>query len=195
MTLRIHHMLSSQGRKYRIAFTPFNVCWTRVPDTIAAFWHQRVGWHRHLSECVTIHRKMLAQRGGGAVGWIGLPNLAVVEFIAPVMVMLGLAFGFVAAWLGIISFASQFVLLGLVLALELVVSGASLFLEEVAFNTYDARGLFTLICAALLEAFGFRQLATLANFWGVIVWLRAPPIRGRKDVPSWNVRPYEPPTR
>jgi cellulose synthase/poly-beta-1,6-N-acetylglucosamine synthase-like glycosyltransferase len=195
MTLRIHHMLSSLKRKYRVAFTPFNVCWTRVPDTIGAFWHQRVGWHRHLSECVAIHRNMWARRGGGVVGWIGLPNLAVVEFIAPVMVMLGLAFGFVAAWLGILSFSSQFVLLGLVLALELVVSGASLFLEEIAFNTYDARGLITLVCAALLEAFGFRQLATLANFWGVIVWLRARPIRGRKDAPSWNVRPYEPPTR
>ncbi len=192
MTLRIHHMLRKQRRPYRIAFTPFNVCWTRVPDSIGAFWNQRVGWHRHLSECVTIHRSMLAHRRTGAVGWVGLPYLIVVEWISPVMVLLGLAFGFVAAWLGFLSFTSQYILLALVLSLELLVSAAALFLDQLSFNTYDERELFTLIGAAVLEAFGFRQLACLANLGGFIAWLTSRPIRGRRDVPSWNVTPYEP---
>jgi cellulose synthase/poly-beta-1,6-N-acetylglucosamine synthase-like glycosyltransferase len=192
MTLRVHHMLSKQGRKYRIAFTPFNVCWTRVPDTVCAFWKQRVAWHRHLSECVTIHRGMVGDRRTGVMGWLSLPYLIVVEWIAPVMVLLGLAFGFAAAWLGILSWSSQYVLLALILALELLVSAAAIFLDEISFNTYDVRELFMLICASLFEAFGFRQLACVANFGGLVAWITCRPIRGRRDVPSWNVARYEP---
>lgn len=195
MTLRIHHMLRKEGRKYRIAFTPFNVCWTRVPDSIGAFWKQRVGWHRHLSECVTIHRRMIAHRRTGVMGWIGLPYLVVVEWIAPLMVLLGLAFGFIAAGLGFLSFTSQYILLALVLSLQLVVSAAALLLDELSFNTYDVRELFLLIGAAVFEPFGFRQLACLANFTGFMEWLTSRPIRGRRDVPSWNVTPYEPTVR
>src|SRR6201999_3924937 len=116
------------------------------------------------------------------------PNLVVVEWLSPLMVVAGLIFGFAVAALGWLSFPSQFALLALLLALQLLVSASALLLDVCSFNTYDTRELLMLVAAAVLEPFGFRQLACLANLGGLCAWFTARPIRGRREVPSWNVR-------
>ena len=74
MTLRMHSYCISKGRPYRVAFTSYPVCWTQVPDTLKALYQQRRGWHRHLSECMLIHRRMLFG-SGGFFSWITMPYL------------------------------------------------------------------------------------------------------------------------
>ena len=62
MTMRMHHMMRAQRRPYRVAFTPFILCWTMVPSTLEALWKQRVGWHRHLGEALSVHRRLCSRR-------------------------------------------------------------------------------------------------------------------------------------
>jgi len=192
MTLRVHHMLRKRRQPYRVAFTPFIVCWTEVPRTVREIWRQRVSWHRHVSECMTIHRRMLFGRWTGSVGWISFPYFVLCEWLAPLMVVLGFAFGFVAAYFGFLSYTLQYILLGLVFTLSLAVSAAAILLDELSFNTYSPRDLFALFVSAFLEQIGYRQLVTLANLGGLAMWVNRAPIRGKRSVPSWNVPAYDP---
>ncbi len=192
MTLRVHHLMRSRRQPYRVAFTPFTVCWTRVPDTLGELWNQRTMWHRHVSECVTIHRAMMFGRSMGLVGWLGFPYLVLGEWIAPLMVVFGIAFGFTAAYLGFLSYYSQFVLLGLVFALGLAICTAAILLDELSFNTYSVKDLLILLVSSGLEFFGFRQFVTAANFVGLWAWLIGIPLRGCPAPPGWRLPPYKP---
>lgn len=192
ITLRIHHMLRNRGTPYRIAFTPFIVCWTRVPDTLEELWGQRVSWHRHVSECVTIHRSMLWRTSMGLIGRLGFPYMVIGEWISPFMLVFGLAFGFITAALGFLSYYSQEVLLALVFALGLAICAAAIFLDELSFNTYSAGELLLLLGATFLEFFGFRQFVTAANFAGLWAWLTGKPLRGKPAPPGWRLPRYDP---
>lgn len=192
ITLRVHHYLHAMRRPYEISFTPFIVCWTRVPDTLSELWNQRVTWHRHVSECVTIHRGMLFKSSMGFVGKLGFPYMVIGEWISPFMVLSGIVFGFVAAYLGFLSYYSQFVLLGLVFALGLAICAASIFLDELSFNTYSVADLIRLLIASPLEFFGFRQFVTVANFAGLWAWLVGKPLRGKPARPGWRLPPFRP---
>ena len=192
VTLRIHHLMHARRTKYRIAYTPFIVCWTRVPDTLRALWNQRITWHRHISECMTIHRAMFMRRSMGNVGMFGFPLLLLGEWISPFMVAAGIAFGLIAAYLGFLSYYSQFVLLGLVFALGLAICTAAILLDELSFNTYSVPDLMILLVASVCEFFGFRQFVTIANFVGLWAWLVGRPMRGKPAVPGWRLPAYEP---
>lgn len=195
MTLRVHHFMRKERRGYRIAFTPFIVCWTRVPDTLAELWKQRTSWHRHVSECVTIHRQLFMGSSTGTVGWLAFPYMLVGEWLAPCMIAFGLAFGVVAAYLGFLSYLSQYILLGLVFALGLAISMAAILLDELSFNTYSVRELLLLLVSSLVEFFGYRQFVTAANLIGLWQWLVGAPIRGLPTRAGWRLHRYDPTRR
>ncbi len=192
MTIRLHHFLRKTRRRYRIAFTPFIVCWTRVPDTLGELWRQRNSWHRHVSECVTIHRRLFAAASTGTVGWLAFPYMVIGEWSSPFMVAFGITFGFVAAYLGFLSYISQVVLLALVFALGLAICMAAILLDELSFNTYSFRELLILLAASICEFFGYRQFVTLANFVGLWQWLRGAPLRGKPGILGWRLPLYDP---
>lgn len=192
MTLRVHHLYRSTGRPYRIAFTPFVVCWTRVPSTLRELWGQRVSWHRHVSECMTIHRDLFLRPSAGTVGMLAFPYLAFGEWLAPLAVIFGIGFGCAAAWLGFISWSSQAILLALVFALGLAETLASMLLDEFSFNTYRFGDVVRLLGSSLWEFCGYRQFLTVANFVGLIHWARGAPLRGKPARPGWELAPYRP---
>ena len=99
MTMRVHNYCISMRRPYRIAFTPYPVCWTDVAPTLQALYNQRKGWHRHLCECVTIHRRMLFGRGG-FFSWVTMPYFVFFEWLAPLIVSGGILFSIAGAFLG-----------------------------------------------------------------------------------------------
>lgn len=193
MTIRVHHYMRALGRPYRIAFTPYPVCWTMVPDTLTALWKQRVGWHRHLSEVVTIHRRLLFRRGSGLIGWLSLPVLALFEWLAPVVVLLGICFGAVTLYYGVLSLWSQVVLLLLVFALALTVSVTAVLLNETSFSTYYGDGMLRLLFFTLVENIGYRQFGTLANLSGIVRWMFNRRVQ-RRRVCGPFVHAYDPST-
>lgn len=192
MTLRVHHMLLRQRKPYRVAFTPYPVCWTLVPDSLGQLYHQRKLWHRHLSECVSIHRRLFF--GSGALGWMTMPYLAFFEWMAPLVVTFGLAFSFVGMYFHFLDWYSQVVLLGLVIVLAILVSVVTIMLDEISFTAYRLRDIWALLVTALAENIGYRQFVGFANLMGFMAWFFRRPYRGRKP-PGVFVKAYNPITK
>jgi cellulose synthase/poly-beta-1,6-N-acetylglucosamine synthase-like glycosyltransferase len=191
MTLRMHNYCIHTGRPYRIAFTPFPVCWTDVPENPRVLYNQRKGWHRHLSECMMIHRRMLFG-SGGFFSWITMPYLFFFEWLAPLVIVFGISFSVVAAVLGFIDWGSQAWLMLLVLLLATLGSVISILLDEMSFTAYDLTAIGPLFIATLLENFGYRQFVLVANFMGLMAWLFRRPARGSAKYPGLFVPTWRP---
>jgi cellulose synthase/poly-beta-1,6-N-acetylglucosamine synthase-like glycosyltransferase len=191
MTMRVHNYCISTGRAYRVAFTPYPVCWTDVPATPSALYKQRKGWHRHLCECVTIHRRMLFG-GGGFFSWITMPYFVFFEWLAPIVVPLGVVFAVVGGFLGILDIAAQLWLLALVFMLAMFGSIVSILLDEISYTSYGLSEVWDLFVVALLENFGFRQFVMLANLAGFMDWLFRRPIKGNDRFPGPFVKAWRP---
>src|SRR5581483_2201206 len=160
ITMRVHHLMRSRRLPYRIAFVPYPVCRTRVPDTVRALYRQRKGWSRHVAECVTIHRRLL---GRGVVGAAALPYLIVFEWLAPVFVASGLVFIVLGLIFGILNLHEQVAVLALVLILAIGMSLVSVLLDQVSNNVYGGRLDWPLFGALVLENLGYRQVVWLAG--------------------------------
>ncbi len=181
ITMRVHHLMRSRRVPYRIAFVPFPVCRTHVPDTVRSLYRQRKGWSRHVAECVTIHRRLL---GRGVVGAAALPYLILFEWLAPVIVAFGLAFIVLGLVTSFLSFYAQVVVLALVLTLAIVMSLVSVLLDQVTYNVYGGRLDWPFFGALVLENLGYRQLVWLAGLAGIWAWFWRRPVRpGAPAVP------------
>ncbi len=191
ITMRVHNYCISTGRAYNIAFTPYPVCWTDVAPTLRVLYNQRKGWHRHLCECVTIHRRMLFG-GGGFFSWVAMPYYVFFEWLAPVIVTGGVVFSIVGAVLGFLDVRAQIWLLALVLMLALFGSIVSILLDEISFAAYGLGEVWQLLIAALLENFGYRQFVMLASLAGFAAWLFRRPIRGSTKYPGPFVEAWRP---
>jgi cellulose synthase/poly-beta-1,6-N-acetylglucosamine synthase-like glycosyltransferase len=191
MTLRVHNYCISTGRPYRISFAPYPVCWTDVPPNFKVLIHQRQGWHRHLSECVMIHRRMLFGAGGW-FSWVTMPYLVFFEWLAPVILTFGLLFSVFGAVAGFLDISAQWWLLALVMILANLGSIIAILLDEISFTAYKMSDVWKLFAAALLENFGYRQIVTYANLLGFLNWLFHRPIRGSKKYPGIFVRAWKP---
>jgi cellulose synthase/poly-beta-1,6-N-acetylglucosamine synthase-like glycosyltransferase len=191
MTIRVHHLMRRTKRPYRVAFTPFPVCWTMVPDTWSALWKQRVGWHRHLSEVLFIHRRLLLRPGSGVIGWAAIPYLFAFEWFSPLAVVLGIGFGAVCLAYGFLSIWSQIVLLLLMLGLAVVQSVGAIILDELSFDTYRSGEVRKLLLSTVFDNFGFRQFVTLANLAGISRWVLKRQAQGRRLIGP-GVQPYDP---
>ncbi len=189
MTLRAHNMMRKQKRPYNIAFAPYPVCWTSVPSTFGELYRQRKSWHRHLAECMVIHRNLLF--GGGVIGWLTMPYLMFAEFLAPAAVLFGLLFAVVALYFHFINIYANLLLLGLVVVLSILISLLSILLDQLSYRTYRS-SLWPLLSASVLDFF-FRQFIFVANLSGLFAWLFRRPFHGRKgSPPGINVAAYRP---
>ena len=191
MTLRVHNYCISTGRPYRVAFSPYPVCWTDVPSSLAVLYNQRKGWHRHVCECVMIHRRMLFG-SGGMFSWVTMPYFVFFEWLAPVMILFGVSFSIVGASMGFLDWATQWWLLALVFVLAIMGSVVSILLDEISFTAYRLSEVWVLFIAAFLENFGYRQFVTIANFAGMMAWLFRQPIRGSTKLPGIMVPAWSP---
>ncbi|MGC8486066.1 MAG: glycosyltransferase [Candidatus Baltobacteraceae bacterium] len=194
MTLRVHNYCITTGQPYRIAFSPFPVCWTDVPASPKVLYNQRKGWHRHLSECVMIHRKLLFGNGG-VFSWVTMPYLVFFEWLAPVVVIGGVLFSLLMAALGYLDWSTQWWLLSLVFVLAMFGSIISILLDEISFTAYRLSQVWVLFVAALLENFGYRQFVMVANLSGLLAWAFRRPVRGNTKYPGIFVAPWVPKRR
>jgi cellulose synthase/poly-beta-1,6-N-acetylglucosamine synthase-like glycosyltransferase len=174
ITIRVHQLMRSWRVPYRVAFMPYPVCQTHVPDTIRSLYRQRKGWSRHVAECVTIHRRLL---GRGAVGAAAFPYLIVFEWLAPVCVAFGLVSIVFGLAIGFLNLYAQVLLLTLVFIVAILMSLVSVLLDQVSYNVYGGRLSWPLFGALVLENLGYRQLVWLAGLAGIWAWFWRRPVR------------------
>lgn len=173
LVLRLHRMLRSQKRDFRIQFVPDPICWTDAPEDLKTLASQRRRWQQGLFECLVDNRRMLLNPRYGTVGMLSLPWFWLFEAAAPVIEVAGYLF-FAIGWaFGAIDPVAALVFVALALSTGLLISASSLLLEEISFHVYTRRGDFVrLVAAIVLENFGYRQLTLLWRLQGMWRYLR-----------------------
>lgn len=172
LVVRLHRTMIEAKRPYRISYVPDPICWTEVPETLKVLGSQRVRWQRGLAESLWRHRSLLFRRGGGAACWLSYPYLLVFELFEPLVEIGGLLFFFVCAWTGQIDWRSAVLFLALVLVLGLLQTVNAILLEEASYRNFrSTKQILTLIAAALVESFGYRQLNTWWRLKGLVLWM------------------------
>ncbi len=171
--------IESRG-PHRVEFIPDPVAWTEVPESLRVLSRQRDRWHRGLADVLWRHRGLLFNPRYGSLGLLAFPYFLFVELLAPVVEVLGI-FGLVAGFaIGAVNvrFAILFMLAAYGLGLAMTV--LTLALEEWNYRGYGGlRERLLLLCFALLEPLGYRQLTAIWRIRGLVKYLR-----GRTD---WGV--------
>lgn len=158
LLLRVYRHIYDRGRGERIGFIPDPVSWTQVPGAWPSLSRQRTRWSQGLAEALFMHRGAMANPRYGRVGLLLLPYLLVFELLGPLVEIAGIAAIALGLAVGLLNVPFAILFLLVAVAYSLVVSLASLALEEFAFFRYGRwRDLLWFVIAALIEQFGFRQ--------------------------------------
>jgi cellulose synthase/poly-beta-1,6-N-acetylglucosamine synthase-like glycosyltransferase len=172
LVVRLHRILSRDGRPYRIVFAPEPVCWTEVPERLATLRNQRIRWQRGLCESLWLNKALLFSRRGGCAGWVAFPFTLVFECLSPIVEALGWVYfggGYLAGYVDF-EFAAAFLLVNVGFGTLLSVS--SLLLDEVSYHTYpQQRQILVLLIAAFAENLGYRQLTVYWRLIGLLRWV------------------------
>jgi len=173
LVIRLHRIARENKRAYKIVFVPTPVCWTEVPDSWKSLAVQRKRWQRGWVESMWKHRGMLFNPKFGVVGCFGMPYLLFLEILGPtievtgyVITILGLLIGFISLTTALLFFIGS-VLFGTMISISAVL------LEEFTTRRYaHPLDLASLIWAALVENFGYRQTNAIWRFSGIFQALR-----------------------
>ncbi|MBV9767988.1 MAG: glycosyltransferase family 2 protein [Bryobacterales bacterium] len=173
LVIRLHRISREKKRDYKIVFVPTPVCWTEVPDSWKNLGIQRRRWQRGGLESMWRHRGMLFNPKFGVVGCFGMPYLLLLEILGPcvevtgyVITVIGLVIGFISLTTALLFFIGS-VLFGTMISISAVL------LEEFTTRRYaHPLDLASLIVAAFVENFGFRQVNALWRFAGILEVLR-----------------------
>ena len=168
LVVRMHRHLREQQKPYRIYFLPDPVCWTEVPESMAALGGQRNRWQRGLIESLLLHRKMLFNPRYGAIGLFAVPYFFLFEMLAPLIELLGLFVVSASYATGLLDIEFFVLFLAVAILLGAVLTTGTLVLEELTFRRYsETRELLKLIAAAFAENLGYRQLTM---WWRIKGW-------------------------
>src|SRR5262249_44326897 len=130
-------------------------------------------WQRGLIEMMRKHRGMIGRRKYGPVGLFALPYFVVFELFGPILEVFGyLAFALtIIVGIGSPAYAALF--LSLSLSYGLILSFATVLMEERAFQRYPGwRDLFRLASMAVIENLGYRQFLSVIRVRGWVTYLR-----------------------
>ncbi|HEU0098476.1 MAG TPA: glycosyltransferase [Allosphingosinicella sp.] len=168
LVVKLHRRLREQGIDYRIEFIPEPVCWTEVPESLKVLGRQRARWQRGALETFWRHRDMLFNPRYGRIGFVGFGQILLVDVVGPLVEVLGYVLVPLLWALGLLARDYLFAWLAVTFTFGLFVSAATLILEEVELRRFPhARDLAILAAVAVVENFGYRQLA---NFWRLQGW-------------------------
>ncbi len=173
LVVRLHRILSKQGKRYRISFVPEPICWTEVPDTRKALKKQRITWQIGLIESLMMNRGLLFHDKGTFAGWLAFPFALFFEWLGPIIETMGyiiIITGFIVGFISVKAFVTFLIL---AIGFGVLLSTSALLLEEMSFHLYKKPWhILALFAASVVENFGYRQLNTLWRVIAIIYYLR-----------------------
>lgn len=168
LVIKLHRLLRERKQDYRINFIPEPVCWTEVPEDLTVLGRQRARWQRGSLETFSRHKAMLFNPRYGRVGFVGFGNILLVDVIGPLVEMLGYILVPTLWAVGLLSLEYLLAFLAVTFTLGIFLSVSTLILEEIELRRFPrSRDLAVLTVIAVLENFGYRQLA---NVWRLRGW-------------------------
>lgn len=162
LVVRLHELMRSKEKPYRIVFVPDPVCWTEAPETLRVLARQRNRWHRGLLQTLWLHKKMMFNPKYGSVGMLGFPYAAFFELFGPFVEVLGYVSIFASFLLGILDVEFFLLFLAVAIVYGTLLSVAAVLLEEISFRRYPGwLDLSKLLFYGFLENLGYRQMLSL----------------------------------
>lgn len=92
MTVRMVAYMHENKLPYRILQCPYSLCWTQGPPNLKVLSNQRTRWGRGMIQFLVEHRKFFMNRNYGRLGFIVMPYIFFLEFLAPIIEFLGIFF-------------------------------------------------------------------------------------------------------
>ncbi|MDR7238904.1 glycosyltransferase family 2 protein [Neobacillus drentensis] len=173
LVVRIHRLLKEKNIKKKIVYVPDPVCWTEVPEDITFLRRQRRRWHRGLFESLWTHKKITFNPTYGSIGLISFPYFWIVEFLGPVVELLGYLFIFLCLFLGGIYIEFTILLFLLSCLYGSIFSMSAVLLEEWSLTRYPkVSDIVKLFLYSLTETIWYRPLTVLwrcEGIWQMII--------------------------
>lgn len=177
LVVRLRRLGYEQRAASTVVFVPDPTAWTEVPESWSVLGRQRDRWHRGLTDTLWRHRTLIGNPKYGAMGLVVVPYFVLVELLAPIVEALGLVVLAASLTVGLIDYTFALLYFALAIGLGLVLSVATLILDQASFMRYRRPGdLGWLVWWSIVENFGFRQMTVYWRLRGLVKYLR-----GRSD--------------
>ncbi len=168
LVVRLHRMIKERNLNKKIVYVPDPVCWTEAPESITFLRRQRSRWHRGLFESLWLHRKLLFNYKYGSIGFVSMPYFIFIEFLGPVIELLGYILMIVSLFVGGVyyEFAILFFLLSILYGS--IYSMAAVVLEEWSLRKFPrVTDIIRLFLFSFTESLWYRPLTVLWRCEGI----------------------------
>jgi cellulose synthase/poly-beta-1,6-N-acetylglucosamine synthase-like glycosyltransferase len=173
LVVRLRRHAIEHGLPGKVAFVTDPVAWTEAPESLQVLGRQRDRWHRGLADTLWRHRKIFFNPAYGSMGLISYPYFVLFELIAPIVEIVGLIGLGAALALGALNVEFAILFFLAAYGYGLLLTTATFLIEEYAYHRYETIGdRLLMLLWALLENFGYRQLAVLWRIQGLVKYLR-----------------------
>ncbi len=172
LVARIHKYMRRQKRPYKITFVSEPVCWTEVPETIAALRRQRKRWSRGLVDTLSTNKSLLLNPKYGTLGLLALPYFVLFEVLGPIVELAGFVFLIAALALHFVNIYFAGLFFAVAILYGILLSILSLLVEELSYHRYERWKFLTqAMISSVTENFGFRQLHAYWRLEGLVMAL------------------------
>lgn len=166
LVVRLHKYMRKNKSKYKISFITDSICWTEVPQTLSILMKQRIRWQIGLGETIWTHKDILFNKNFGFIGLFSFPFLLFVEFLTPILELIGYSFFIITFILGVTDYETFVTFLIASIGLGILISISGIFIDEITFQIYKRRKYLLMLCfGAIIENIGYRQIN---SFWRLL---------------------------
>ncbi|MCL9969771.1 glycosyltransferase [Anoxybacillus kestanbolensis] len=169
LVVRLHRMIKETDADKKIVYVPDPVCWTEAPESMADLRKQRRRWHRGLFESLWLHRRMWFNPRYGTIGLISMPYFLLIEFLGPVVELVGYILVIVALILGDVYIEFAILLFLVSVLYGSLFSMAAVLLEEWTVRKFpNVSDVVRLFFYSLTETLWYRPLTVLWRCEGIV---------------------------
>ncbi len=179
LVVKLHVFCRQHDILYRIRYATDAVCWTQAPETLKDLCKQRRRWHIGLFESMSRHRKILANRKYGLVGFISYLYFLLYELLSPYIELFGIMTVILAFVIDLINVPFMVLFFAIYVIYSAVLSLTAFFAR---IQTVDLK----LTPGDILKAVGLCALEVSCLRF-ILSWVRATSLIGyRKKKYSWG---------
>lgn len=172
LVMRMHKAMRLRKEKYRVAYIPEPLCWTEGPSDFAVLGRQRHRWARGTLECLLFYKTMFFNPKYGILGLLSYPYWFFAEWLAPFAEAGGLLFFALLCCLGLVNWHFFWAMLALVYVFAVMISFFSIFVQEVAYSSYQQRSdVGPLLWTAMIEPFCYHPRTVYWSIKGNYDWI------------------------
>lgn len=172
LVVRMQRYCIEAKEPFQISLLLAPVCWTEPPSDLKTLGNQRSRWAQGLAETLWAHRGLMFRPSGGLLGNVAMPFLLLFELLSAPMEILGLLLIGTGVAIGVLDTQRVLLFLLATIGFGWALNLGSIVIDQCTFKKYHSfRDMFLILCGALGEHLGFRQMHLYWRLRGLYRWL------------------------